>query len=158
MSCFWYFFYFFIGKVKITIDGKEEVLDMSKEEDRNRLRDRIGSMNIRLLPGEEPDNTVRVSRPNYDSYLNALADPNTDKQLNKFDLNIIANKEDRPIVIEKPDGTTETIGPDNGKEPLYFKQTDGHFTPLVKDANGDLQPVTNIKNEGFDLLFRIEFL
>jgi hypothetical protein len=134
-------------KLRITIDGKEELLDMSKEEDRNRIRDFIGSMGLRVLPGSPP----HISRPNYANYLKALLE--SGKQLNKFDLRLIAEKEKRPIqfIDEKGNPIGEPIGPQNG-EPMYFRQEEGdskfsgHFTPMVKNSDGTFTQVKNLTN------------
>ena len=129
------------GKLELVIDGKKEVLDMSKEEDRNKIRDLIGSQGVRLLPGDPP----RISRPNYAAYLHAL---NSGKQLNKFDMKLIADKEGRPIQIHNADGTVETVGPEGtGKAPMHFKLENEHFMPMVENASGELETVKDVENK-----------
>jgi hypothetical protein len=138
------------GKIQIEIDGKMRTFDLEKEEDRNFIRDKIGSLKIRLLPGNKDSNGVsRLSRPNYVNYVKSWT---PDKQVNETDLEMIAEREGRPFIIMTETGP-KTIGPKGDKEPFILKfekgdcENTGHYTPMIMQ-DGNLVGVSDLENNG----------
>jgi flagellar biosynthesis GTPase FlhF len=139
------------GHLSIMIDGKLCQLDLSKDEDKNLIRDRIGTKNMRILPGNPP----RLSRPNFVNYLAAWT---PDKQLNENDLEMLAQATGRCIVVQTADGQRKVFGTassstgDGNNPPLFMNHSEvdgvGHFEPLVQKADGSFEVVKGIHNQG----------
>lgn len=139
------------GKLEVEIDGELRVLDLSNKEDRDLIRDKIGSLQMRILPGCKSDGVMRLSRPNHPNYLKSWT---TDKQVNEADLEVMAEREGRLFIIVKPNGEVKEIGPKDGKkEPFCFKfepgdkSGEGHFMPMVMQ-NGKMVTIDNLSNTG----------
>ena len=138
------------GKIQIEIDGEMKILDLEKEVDRNLIRDKIGSIKIRILPGNKDSGGVlRLSRPNYVNYVKSWTH---DKQVNETDLAMIAEREGRPFIIMTENGP-KMIGSKGDKEPFILKfekeagQNTGHYTPMTMQ-DGKLVGVNDLKNNG----------
>jgi len=130
------------GTLTVQIDSELLHLNLSVSEDRELIRDRIGAIGMRVLPGDPP----RLSRPNFTNYLQAWT---PGKQVNEFDLQVMAYGLGRPICVEI-NGHFKTFGPPDG-EPLYMQhQNDntsnkGHYIPLIKQENS-LVPISDLPN------------
>ena len=68
--------------------------------------------------------------------------------LNELGLKLIAEMEERQLIIKKPDGTEETIGKNTGKPPLYYYLEDSHYMPMIKNSDGKFEVVNNLENKG----------
>lgn len=139
------------GTIILEIDGELKELDFANEQDRNLIRDKVGSKNIRILPGLGLTGKPRLSRPNFSNYMSSWS---PDKQVNESDLEIMAFRENRQFVVMKPDGTQKIIGPKSDKEPFMFKYSEGvdkntgHYSPIVKEGDSyvEINDLTNNKN------------
>jgi len=139
------------GTLILDIDGELKELDLANEQDRNLIRDKVGSKNIRILPGLGLTGKPRLSRPNFANYMSSWS---PDKQLNESDLELIAFRENRQFVILKPDGTKKILGPKSDKEPFMFNysvgvdKNTGHYSPIVKEGDSyvEIDDLTNNKN------------
>ena len=134
------------GKLTIEINGVLKELNMEKEEDRNIIRDRVGAKEMRVLPGDPP----RLSRPNFVNYLKAWT---PDKQVNESDLEMIAHRTGRPIILETTEGR-KVLGPKNNREPLFMKhqpgdtENIGHYLPMIRDERGNYNAIEGLPNTG----------
>ncbi|RMZ97154.1 hypothetical protein BpHYR1_028459, partial [Brachionus plicatilis] len=129
------------GKVNIMVDGKMRELDLSNQNDRQFIRDHIGAQGIRFFTTK---NGISLSRPNFINYISSI---NPEKKFTQYDLTLLADQYNMNIKVitgNEKETTIETNNQDESKGELCVSLIDGHYEPMVKNADGKYALVSDL--------------